>query len=154
MRLEHAIALYRTHRKLGESPSAFFRRTVLATHPDKVSAPRCGLPSPHSVLEARAIWRSFPLLFENKDREEESCQPSSNSSYERCEHQQENIIFSWLNLWQFLLTLLICVICALIYCFRHTLHPAVVSLYSRGVGKNYTINRQRRTDTPPTSHKK
>ena len=59
-----ALALYCLHRAEGERPAAFFRRALLHSHPDKVSAPLRGLPRTPLVLEARAAYRACPAAFE------------------------------------------------------------------------------------------
>lgn len=98
MHIEDALALYCAHRLWGEHPGAFFRRAVLETHPDKVTVPKKGLPTPQAVLEARAAWRSYPIFFEQAAARHTTSIPSynrANNEFEgmfwrsRHQHQQQ-----------------------------------------------------------------
>lgn len=68
MLVSEAVTLYHRHRISGEHPRTFFRRALLATHPDKVQLPRWGLPDSIMVVEARQRYHEHSELFQAIDR--------------------------------------------------------------------------------------
>lgn len=64
-RVRRAVALYWDFSLPGETPAVFFRRALLATHPDKVQQQPTAfsLPSVQSILEARQMWRGHSHCF-------------------------------------------------------------------------------------------
>lgn len=64
--MRRAVALYWDFSLPGETPAVFFRRALLATHPDKVQEQQptaFSLPSVQSILEARQMWRGHSHCF-------------------------------------------------------------------------------------------